>query len=56
VSTSIHARPFAAAVPNARLVVRRDLGHMVQIARPDLVRAEIEAILAQTASVTEAAD
>jgi len=56
VSTSIHARPFAATVPNARLVVLRDLGHMVQTARPDLVKAEIEAIIAQIASVREAAD
>jgi pimeloyl-ACP methyl ester carboxylesterase len=45
VSTGIHARPFAAAVPNAKLVVQPDLGHMVQIAVPDLVRSEIEAMI-----------
>jgi pimeloyl-ACP methyl ester carboxylesterase len=45
VSTSIHARPFAAMVPNAKLVVLPDLGHMVQTTVPDLVRAEIEAMI-----------
>jgi pimeloyl-ACP methyl ester carboxylesterase len=46
VSTSIHARPFAATVPDAKLIVLPDLGHMVQHATPDLVRAEIEALIA----------
>lgn len=46
VSTNIHARPFAATVPNAKLIVLPDLGHMVQNAVPDLVKSEIEAMIA----------
>jgi pimeloyl-ACP methyl ester carboxylesterase len=45
VSTNIHSRPLAAVVPNARLIVLPDVGHMVQNAAPDLVIAEIEAML-----------
>jgi len=45
VSTSIHARPFAATVPNAKLIVLPDLGHMVQNAVPDLVKTEIETMI-----------
>jgi pimeloyl-ACP methyl ester carboxylesterase len=45
VSTDIHSRPFAAAVPNAKLVVLPGVGHMVQNAAPDLVIREIEAIV-----------
>ncbi len=47
VSTNIHSRPFAAAVPNARLIVLPGVGHMVQNAAPDLVIREIEAIIGQ---------
>jgi pimeloyl-ACP methyl ester carboxylesterase len=45
VSTNIHSRPFAAAVPNARLIVLPGVGHMVQNAVPDLVIDEIETII-----------
>jgi pimeloyl-ACP methyl ester carboxylesterase len=45
VSTDIHSRPFAAAVPNAKLIVLPGVGHMVQNAVPDLVIREIEAIV-----------
>jgi pimeloyl-ACP methyl ester carboxylesterase len=45
VSTNIHSRPFAAAVPNARLIVLPGVGHMVQNAATDLVTREIEAII-----------
>ena len=45
VSTNIHSRPLAAAVPNARLIVLPDVGHMVQNAAPDLVISEIEAMI-----------
>jgi pimeloyl-ACP methyl ester carboxylesterase len=45
VSTEIHSRPFAAAVPNARLVVLPGVGHMVQYVAPDIVLREIEAIV-----------
>ena len=49
VSTNIHSRPFAAAVPNAKLIVLPGVGHMVQNAAPDLVIREIEAIIGLTA-------
>jgi pimeloyl-ACP methyl ester carboxylesterase len=45
VSTGIHSRPFAAAVANAKLIVLPGVGHMVQNAAPDLVKAEIEAVI-----------
>ena len=48
VTTDIHARPFAATVPNAKLIVLPDLGHMVQNAVPDLVKTEIETMIGQT--------
>lgn len=56
VSTSIHARPFAATVPNAKLIVLPDLGHMVQNAVPDLVKREIETMLGRIAPARAAAD
>ena len=46
VSTNIHSRPFAAAVPNAKLIVLPGVGHMVQDAATDLVIREIDAIIA----------
>jgi pimeloyl-ACP methyl ester carboxylesterase len=45
VSTSRHSRPFAKAVPGAKLIVLSDVGHMVQNAVPDLVISEIEAMI-----------
>ena len=56
VSTNIHARPFAALVPNARLIVLPDLGHMVQNAVPDLVKTEIETMIGKIVSTPAAAD
>lgn len=56
VKTDIHARPFAATVPNAKLIVLPDLGHMVQNAVPDLVKTEIETMIAQIAPAQVAAD
>ena len=47
VSTSIHSRPFAATVPNAKLIVLPGVGHMIQNAAPDLVASEIEAMTAR---------
>ncbi|MES2750853.1 MAG: alpha/beta hydrolase, partial [Pseudomonadota bacterium] len=44
VSTDIHSRPFAAAVPQTKLIVLPDVGHMPQIAAPDLIVREIEAM------------
>ncbi|MBX9648191.1 MAG: alpha/beta hydrolase [Xanthobacteraceae bacterium] len=54
VSTSIHSRPLAATVPNARLIVLPGVGHMVQNAAPDLVIAEIEAMIGAMAKSTAA--
>jgi pimeloyl-ACP methyl ester carboxylesterase len=45
VSTNIHSRPLAAVVPDAKLIVLPDVGHMVQHAVPDLVISEIEAMI-----------
>ena len=56
VKTDIHARPFAATVPNAKLFVLPDLGHMVQNAAPDLVKTEIETMIANISPVRAAAD
>jgi pimeloyl-ACP methyl ester carboxylesterase len=55
VSTSIHSRPFAAAVPNAKLIVIPNVGHMVQNAVPDLVISEIEAMSAGLTAASQAA-
>jgi pimeloyl-ACP methyl ester carboxylesterase len=46
VSLEIHARPFVATVPHARLIELPNVGHMVQNAVPDLVTREIEAMIA----------
>ncbi len=45
VSTNIHSRSFSATVPHAKLIVLEGVGHMVQNAAPDLVIAEIEAMI-----------
>jgi pimeloyl-ACP methyl ester carboxylesterase len=45
VSTNIHSRPLTAVVPNARLIVLPDVGHMVQNAAPDFVISEIDAMI-----------
>jgi pimeloyl-ACP methyl ester carboxylesterase len=55
VSTNIHSRPFASTVPNAKLIVLPGVGHMVQNAAPDLVMAEIEAMIGDLARSTAAA-
>ncbi len=44
VSTNIHSRPFAAAVPQTRLVVLPNGGHMPQVYAADVIIGEIEAI------------
>ena len=56
VKTDIHARPFAATVPNAKLIVLPDLGHMVQNAVPELVKTEIEAMVGRIVPAQAAAD
>jgi pimeloyl-ACP methyl ester carboxylesterase len=55
VSTNIHSRPFAATVPNAKLIVLPDVGHMVQQTVPELVVREIEAMIGGIAQHTAAA-
>jgi pimeloyl-ACP methyl ester carboxylesterase len=45
VSTNIHSRPLTEVVPNAKLIVLPDVGHMVQNAAPDLVISEIDAMI-----------
>ncbi len=55
VSTGIHSRPLAATAPNAKLIVLPGVGHMVQQVAPDLVIAEVEAMAAQMARRTAAA-
>ena len=45
VFTSRHSRPFAAAVPQTKLIVLPDVGHMIQNAVPDLVISEIDAMI-----------
>jgi pimeloyl-ACP methyl ester carboxylesterase len=55
VSTNIHSRPFAQAVPDAKLIVLPNVGHMVQDAAPDLVISEIEAMIGKIAHRTAAA-
>jgi pimeloyl-ACP methyl ester carboxylesterase len=56
VRTSIHARPFATAVPKAKLIVLPELGHMVQNSVPDLVKTEIETMIDRIVPVRAAAD
>jgi pimeloyl-ACP methyl ester carboxylesterase len=55
VSTAIHSQPFAAAVPQTKLIVLPGVGHMVPQAAPDLVIAEIEAMITQLGSAQAAA-
>ncbi len=54
VSPDIHSRPLAAAVPNARLIVLPDVGHMVQNAAPERVIREIDAMIGIIAHGTAA--
>jgi pimeloyl-ACP methyl ester carboxylesterase len=55
VSTNRHSRPFASAVPQTKLIVLSDVGHMVQNAVPELVISEIEAMIGGLARGTAAA-
>ena len=55
VSTNIHSRPFAKAVPDAKLIVLPGVGHMVQNAVPDLVISEIDAMAGTLVRRTAAA-
>jgi pimeloyl-ACP methyl ester carboxylesterase len=55
VSPNIHSRPFAARVPNAKLIVLPGFGHMVQYAAPECVVREIETMVADTSAASKAA-
>lgn len=52
VSTDIHSRPFAAAVPQTKLVVLPNGGHMPQVFATDLVTAEIETMAARAVAAS----
>jgi pimeloyl-ACP methyl ester carboxylesterase len=54
VSPNIHSRPFAAAVPDAKLIVLPDVGHIVQNAAPERVIGEIDAMIDKIAPSTAA--
>jgi pimeloyl-ACP methyl ester carboxylesterase len=57
VSTNIHSRPFASAVPGAKLIVLEGIGHMIQNGAPDVVVCEIDAMIeAQARGTAVAAD
>lgn len=45
VSTHIHSQPLARTAKNAKLIVLNGVGHMIQYGAPDLVIAEIEAMM-----------
>ena len=51
---TIHSRPFAAAVPNAKLIMLPGVGHLVQNAAPELVISEIDAMIGGIARGTAA--
>jgi len=55
VTTSIHSRPFASAVNDAKLIVLPEVGHMIQYAAPGLVIAEIDAMIGERAQRAAAA-
>lgn len=55
VSPKIHSRPFADAVPGAKLIVLPNVGHMPQVSGADVIAREIEGMIAQVSSSTAAA-
>ena len=44
----IHARPVAALIPGAKLIVLKGIGHMLPHVAPDVIIAEIDALTART--------
>jgi pimeloyl-ACP methyl ester carboxylesterase len=54
--TSIHSRPFAAAVPGSKLIVLPGVGHMVQNAATQLVVSEVETMMGRLVHRTVAVD
>jgi pimeloyl-ACP methyl ester carboxylesterase len=55
VSTNIHSRPLAQAVPGAKLVVLPEIGHMIQNVAPDLVISEVDEMIGSIAQRNSAA-
>jgi pimeloyl-ACP methyl ester carboxylesterase len=55
VTTNIHSRPFAKAVPAVKLIVLPDVGHMIQNAAPGLVISEVDGIIGKLAHRASAA-
>ncbi len=55
VSTHIHSRPFAATVPDSKLIVLPGVGHMVQHAVPELVVSEVGALICKIAQPASSA-
>jgi len=53
---NIHSQPFAATVPNAKLILLPGVGHMVMCAEPDLVMHEIDAMTRELAHSAVPAD
>ena len=55
VSPDIHSRRFAAAVPDAKLIVLPNVGHMVQNAAPELICREIDSMISAADTKPKAA-
>lgn len=55
VSPTIHSKHFAQAVPQTKLIVLPNVGHMPQVAEPDLIVGEIESMAAQASRTNAAA-
>jgi pimeloyl-ACP methyl ester carboxylesterase len=52
VSPDIHARPVAALIPGAKLIVLNGVGHMLPHVAPDVIIAEIDALTARADRAT----
>jgi pimeloyl-ACP methyl ester carboxylesterase len=55
VSPTIHSRHFAEAVPQTKLIVLPNVGHMPQVAEPDLIAGEIESMATKVSGTNAAA-
>lgn len=55
VSPTIHSRHFAEAVPQTKLIVLPNVGHMPQVAAPEIIVGEIESMMTQVSRANAAA-